>query len=132
MHEHMVLRTCTPDDLALLREWDPYHQMWAKEYVVPTQIEYRTYIGERDYPFKPMAWGQIKFDHEEYILSWFVETSYRRLGFGTKMAKLLADMAGRPIKAKINIHRPYSERIAINIGLVPGHMHGEEKWWRSE
>lgn len=127
----MILRSFEPMDMKLLKEWDPQHDMWLKDYVPLMDGSARIFIGEIGYPFHPVAWGQIKWDQYEYVLSWFVAPAYRKRGLGKALAKSMADMVDRPIKAKINVNRPVSERVAIGIGMVPWKLlPTNEKWWR--
>lgn len=130
----MILRSCTMNDLTLLERWDPRGEMWPgdKQRYLKARVsarDFRMYIGEHG-P-RAVAWGQIKIERRSYVLSWFVSPLCRRRGFGLQMSTLLALMAGRPARARINTDRPYSERLAIRIGMVTDGklLISGEKWW---
>ena len=131
----MILRSCTMADLSLLEEWDPNGEMWVgdKHEWLANRVGDRSvymFIGEFEVAQNPVAWGAIKVERG-FTLSWFAAPLYRQIGNGTKIAQLMAQMVRPPIRAKINANRPYSERIAIRLGMRPagGLLETGEKWW---
>jgi len=139
----MILRSCTMADLSLLEEWDPTGEMWVgdkREWLEKRVNDnaYYMFIGDINalstpYTRVPATWGAIKVEPEYFVLSWFTAPKYRNRGYAIKMAELLARMVSPPCKAKINANRPYSERIAIRLGMRPegGLLETGEKWWVS-
>jgi len=134
----MILRSCNLGDCVLMDQWDPNGEMWVGDKLewltkrMSDSVHHRLYVGEIGLPSQPVAWGQIKLEFEYCTLAWFVAPIYRSAGFGARMGQLLALMcAGRSIRARINANRPYSERIAISLGMVPegGLLETGEKWW---
>ena len=141
----MILRSCTMGDLSLLEEWDANGEMWVgdKQAWLAKRIDdgsYCMFIGGRtmfngSQPqfIIPVGWGGIKLEADYSVLSWFIAPAYRHSGNGIQLAELLAKMVDAPFKAKINANRPYSERIAIRLGMRPegGLLETGEKWWVS-
>lgn len=135
----MILRTCTMGDLSLLEQWDPTGEMWVGDKVgwLHDRVSDKNIcmlVGESTLDRRPLAWGAIQITTEFFVLSWFVAPPHRRCGLGLKMAQMLASMVEDgygPVKAKINTSRPYSERIAIRLGMVTegGLLETGEKWW---
>jgi len=135
----MILRSCTTLDLALLEAWDPDGEMWVgdkSEWLAKRIVDKSMcmFIGESTVGRNAFAWGSIKLESDCFILSWFVAPLFRNGGRGTEMARMLVAMVEGgygPIRAKINTNRPYSERIAIRLGMVTdgGLLETGEKWW---
>jgi len=135
----MILRSCTLADCTLMAAWDPHDEMWVGNKLEwlqarlsdPSHHVYVGYMYANWSVCDPVAWGQIKVERDYCTLAWFVGPDYRRVGFGTQMAQLLATMSARPIRARINANRPYSERIAVRLGMLPesGLLDTGEKWW---
>lgn len=125
----MYFRDCLPSDLAMLKQWDPFNEMWLEDYTVPVNDPERKPFICMDHR-GPIGWAQMKNEDGAYILSWFVTPKYRHMGIGKEIARLLANFCGLPIKAKINITRLHSERIAISLGMKPVKLLlTGEKWW---
>jgi len=120
-------------DCVLLKRWDPRHEMWEhpRSYLAERlkDPQYWMYIGDNGRC--AVAWGQIRVLSTHCVLSWFVAERHRRQRYGTEMANLLKLMAPRPVVAKINVARPYSEHIARRLGLQPQPvMETNERLWR--
>jgi len=135
----VILRTCTLQDAPLLEAWDPEGEMWVgdKTEFLADRVGDRNLcmlVGENAVGRYPLAWGAIKLEPDCFVLAWFVAPLFRRSGRGLKLARMLVDMVEDsygPIKARINANRPYSERIAVRLGMVPegGLLETGEKWW---
>jgi len=130
----MILRSCTLADSLLMDEWDPHGEMWVGDKLEWLQARvnddsHYMYVGE--YFGDLITWGQIKVEKDYCTLAWFTAPNFRRMGLGTRTAQILASMCDKPIRARINANRPYSERIAVRLGMLPesGLLDTGEKWW---
>lgn len=139
MLENFRLRRIMVEDAEQLASWDDpptavedQRRIIVDQLLTPRALTFVAAINQNLGQFVPLqdtvlGWAMIQRGDEGDELRWLVAPRYRRMGVGSRIARILVALASRRAFAMIEYDNVHSQRVAANAGLVR-HRQIPEKW----